>query len=161
MYILRNEKNKSSSLSVPLEQPGVNVTYHTLEHIVDATNDPSPTASGNIRLPIVDGEPGKLLLAPNANYHITGDWVFGSGVGPSYQYAGSFSYSVSVAANGVATLLTSFKYNETFSAMDLSIVQNTSVGRPEVVIRTFVWGGMVTRALVHLKVLEITRNAQL
>lgn len=152
MYILRNEKNKNSSLAIPLERPGSYVTHYTLEHALTL---------GDNRLPTVDGAPGRLLLAPNANYHIQGDWVFGSGTGSGFQHIGSFSHSVVVAANGTATVTGSFKYNETFAGMDLTIVQNTAAKRPEIVIRTYVWGGMVTRALVHLKVVEIVRNSQL
>lgn len=151
MYILRNNRNKNSSLTIPKEPPGSYVTEYILEHSL---------VLGDSRLPTVDGAPGRLLLAPNANYQILGEWVFGSGNGIGFQHTGAFSHSVYVAANGVATITGTFKYNETFPGMDLSIVQNTTVGRPEIVIRTFTWGGMVTRALVSLKVIEIVRNAQ-
>lgn len=148
MFIIRP---RNSSIVIPREPPGPSVSDHTFEHT---------TVTGDNRLPTVDGSLGTLLLAPGANYNLQGHWVFGAGPSTGFQHTGSFACSVYVDANGVPTVTGYTKYNETFSGMDLTVLFNSTHRRPEIVLRTYLWGTAVTRALVSLKVIEIVRNSQ-
>lgn len=151
MYILRN---KASSITIPVSPPGSTVSTYTLENA---------TITGDTRLGVIDGAPGTLLLSPNANYSLQGSWVIGAGANSAFQHNGLFSASVWVNSSGVATLSNYVKYNESFAGlMELTVPFNNDTKRPEIVLRSFIWGGtVVTRSLVSLTVLEIARNSQI